>query len=96
MDSTMPFSKLHLDPDHIETMRAAFNQVCDVLQLNCGHEDPLTELIVLKLVELAKAGERGPESLCFDVLAELGTPLQHATPRSSPDAWTSVVLAEAD
>jgi hypothetical protein len=85
MDATMPFSKLDVDPQHIEAMRAAFNRVCDVLQLSCDREDPLTELVVLKIIELAKAGERDPEALCFDVLAELGTPLQDAIPRSSPE-----------
>jgi hypothetical protein len=52
---TMPFSKLNLDPEHIEAMHDAFRRVCDVLQLEC---------------ELTKAGERDPEILCIDVLAE--------------------------
>src|SRR5580658_2536410 len=39
-----PVGKVGLDPDHIEGMRAAFNRVCEVLQLECDREDPLTEL----------------------------------------------------
>lgn len=85
MGATMPFSKLDLDPEHIEAMRAAFNRVCDTLHLTCGREDPLTDLVVLKIVELAKAGERDPDNLCFAVVADLEMPLQDATPRSSPE-----------
>jgi hypothetical protein len=72
--ATMPFRNYNVDPEHIEAMRAAFRRVCDVLQLNGNTEDPLTELVVLKIVELAKAGELDPERLCIDVLAELETP----------------------
>jgi hypothetical protein len=68
----------------MEAMRAAFHRVCDVLELSCDREDPLTEVVVTKIVELAKAGERDPEMLCFTVLTELEMPLQEAIPRSSP------------
>jgi hypothetical protein len=82
----MPFSRYQTaDSDLMEAMRAAFYRVCDVLQLSCDREDPLTEVVVTKIVELAKAGERDPEKLCFAVLADLDMPLQDATPRSSPE-----------
>jgi hypothetical protein len=68
--ATMPFSK-HIDPEHIEAMRAAFHRVCDVLQLNCDTDDPMTEIVVMKIVELAKAGELDPERLCIAVMAGL-------------------------
>ena len=68
----------------MQAMRAAFYRVCEVLQLSCDREDPLTEVVVTKIVELAKAGECDPEILCFTVLAELETPLHEAIPRSSP------------
>jgi hypothetical protein len=48
-----------VSPDLMEAMRAAFYRVCDV---SCDREDPLTEVIVTKIVELAKAGEREPIS----------------------------------
>jgi hypothetical protein len=54
----MPFSKHHIDPAHIEAMRAAFKKVCDTLLLKCDADDPMTEIIVTKIVALAKAGER--------------------------------------
>ena len=69
----------------MEAMRAAFYRICDVLQLSCDREDPLTDVVVTKIVELAKGGERDPEKLCFAVLADLDMPLQEATPRSAPE-----------
>jgi hypothetical protein len=77
-NATMPFSKFNGDPQLLEAMRAAFDRVCDVLQLNGDREDPVTELVITKIVELAKAGELDPERLCIDVLAELQAPQQDA------------------
>jgi hypothetical protein len=92
----MPFSKFQLDPnEHIVAMHAAFQRVCDILQLSCDREDPLTEFVVLKIMELAKAGERDPEILCIDVLAALGAPLQGVTPGSMSEPITSVAAKEA-
>jgi len=43
MGSTMPFSNYKTaDSSLMEAMRAAFYRVCDVLQLSCDREDPLT------------------------------------------------------
>ena len=70
----MPFAKYSVDPERIEAMRAAFHRVCDVLQLDCGTEDRMTEPIVMKIVELAKTGELDPERLCIDTLAEVEPP----------------------
>jgi hypothetical protein len=82
----MPFARYPIaDSSLMEAMRAAFNRVCDILQLSCDREDPLTELVVMKIMDLAKAGERDPDNLCFGVLAEFGMPLQDAIPRSSPE-----------
>jgi hypothetical protein len=36
-----------VDPEHIEAMREAFQRVCDIRQLDCGREDPMTELVVM-------------------------------------------------
>jgi hypothetical protein len=78
MGAIMPFSKYSVDSDHIEAMRAAFHRVCDVLQLDCGAEDPMTELVITKIVACAKTGEWDPERLCIDVLAELEAPQERA------------------
>ena len=56
----MPFSKHGVDSEHIEAMRVAFHRVCDVLQLDCGRADQMTEIVVMKIVELAKIGEYDP------------------------------------
>jgi hypothetical protein len=78
MGATMPFSKYNADfnADLMEAMRAAFYRVCDILRLSGDREDPLTEIVVEKIVELAKTGERDPEVLCIDVLAQLEMPAQ--------------------
>jgi hypothetical protein len=81
MSAAMPFSKFDVDPGHIEGMREAFHWVCDILQLECRRDDPRTDQIVLKIVELAKGGEIDPERLCVDVLAELG---EEAASRAPP------------
>jgi hypothetical protein len=91
----MPFSNHTVESGLMDAMRAAFH-LCDVLQLSCDREDPMTEIIVTKIVELAKAGESDPEMLCFSVLAELGTPLQEAIPRSAPKSATPVAATEVD
>jgi hypothetical protein len=80
MGATMPFSKLDQDPEHIDAMHEAFRRVCDILQLQCSREDPLTDLVVMKIMELAKAGERDPEVLYIDTLAALGARSPEATP----------------
>jgi hypothetical protein len=86
MGETMPFSRYKTaDSGLMEAMRAAFYRICEVLELSCDREDPLTEVVVTKIVELAKAGELDPEILCFTVLADLDIPLQVAIPRSSPE-----------
>jgi hypothetical protein len=66
----MPFAKHHIDPTHIEAMRSAFHQVCDALLLN-DVDDPLTEIIVNKIVALAKAGEHDASRLAELVLNDL-------------------------
>jgi hypothetical protein len=71
MGATMPFSKLDQDPEHIDAMHEAFRRVCDILQLQCSREDPLTDLVVMKIMELAKAGERDPEVLYIDTLRQV-------------------------
>jgi hypothetical protein len=69
----MPFSDCAIDPARIEVMRAASRKVCDALQLNCGPGDPTTELVVMRIVEFAKAGEIDPAVLCRRVLQEFET-----------------------
>jgi hypothetical protein len=76
-EATMPFSKYDIDNKHIQAMQGAFRRICDVLQLDCGRDDSMTEIVVIKIVELAKAGEHDPVQVSERVLAELAS--SHST-----------------
>jgi hypothetical protein len=93
MGVTMPFSNYKADSDLMEAMRAAFHRICKALQLNCDLEDRITEVIVTKIVELAKSGERDPEILCGKVLADLETQAEGVTERAPLEPMTSSALA---
>jgi hypothetical protein len=67
----MPFSQYHVEPAHIEAMRSAFQKVCEVLLLKCDREDPMTEVIVSKIVAAANAGEHDTHRLAVQVLNDL-------------------------
>jgi hypothetical protein len=69
--ATMPFSKYNIDPERIEAMRAAFYRVCDALLLKGDVEDPMTVIVVDKIVALAKAGEHDADRLVELVLNDL-------------------------
>jgi hypothetical protein len=82
----MPFSK-YMEHEHIEAMRAAFYKVCDALLLNGHVDDPMTEVVVDKIVALAKAGEHDAERLAEHVLNDLiddGLPPPSEKPRHDP------------
>jgi hypothetical protein len=67
-----------------------------ILRQPIGELDPLTDVVVTRIVELAKAGQRDPEVLCIDVLAALGTSSDHATQRPPPKSRTSSSAASAE
>ena len=67
----MPFSKYNVDPAHMEMMRTAFYRVCESLELTPGSDEDMTELVALKIVELAKEGETDLDRLCSRALMEL-------------------------
>jgi hypothetical protein len=58
------------DPKQIEGMSAAFVAVCHSLQL-ADRDDPLTEIVARKVIEVAGTGERDPERLRDFVLLAL-------------------------
>jgi hypothetical protein len=70
----MPFPEFMADPGNMDAMRLVFDRVCAALQLSCNVDDPLTELIVEKIVALARAGEVEPDRLCKLVLQDLHHP----------------------
>jgi hypothetical protein len=68
----MPFSKHYtIEPEYMEAMRVAFYRVCDALLLNGDVDDPMTEVVVNKIVALAKAGEHDADRLAEHVLDDL-------------------------
>jgi hypothetical protein len=67
----MLLSQYHVEPAHIEAMRSAFHRVCEVLLLKCDGEDPMTEIIVRKIIKAAKAGEHDTDRLAALVLNDL-------------------------
>jgi hypothetical protein len=69
--SAMPFSQYQIDPAHIEAMRSAFKTACEALMLRCDKDDPMTGVIVAKIVALAKTGEHDADRLASYVLADL-------------------------
>jgi hypothetical protein len=71
MGATMPFSKHCVEPERMDAMRAAFYKVCDALLLKGDVEDPITEVIVNKIVALAKTGEHDADRLAELVLNDL-------------------------
>jgi hypothetical protein len=58
-------------PEHIEAMHAAYEKACAALRLD-GKADRATELVAIKIIELAKAGELDPDRLCTRTLEDLG------------------------
>jgi hypothetical protein len=79
----MPFSKHHIDPAHIEAMRAAFYRICNTLLLKCDRDDPMTEVIADMIVALGKAGEHDANRLAELVLNDLAAPAGTSSSRTA-------------
>jgi hypothetical protein len=58
-------------PDQIDAMHKAFQQVCARLRLTGTKSIPVVELVAIRIVELADAGEFDPDKLTEVVVAEL-------------------------
>ncbi len=67
----MPFSKYQINPEYFEAVHSAFYKVCDALLLKGDVDDPMTEIIVDKIMALAKADEHDAERLADLVLNDL-------------------------
>jgi hypothetical protein len=59
------------EPEAIERMTTAYENVLEVLQLS-DRQDPITELIARKIIQFAEVGETDPERLCQRTLDALG------------------------
>lgn len=56
------------EPNEIESMSLACEQICDALHINCSAE--ARETIAARVIELTRRGERCPTALRERVLAE--------------------------
>jgi hypothetical protein len=58
------------EPDLVEAMRMAYRMACDALQLK-DQVDAMTEIVAIRIVEVAKTGETDPNRLCAVALRRL-------------------------
>jgi hypothetical protein len=74
MECSMPLTpflkEATFDPEAIKAMSAAFEGVCESLQL-VNRSDALTEIVARKVIEVAGTGERDPERIRDLVLLAL-------------------------
>jgi hypothetical protein len=61
--------ELAFDPEHVQIMLTAFDNACAKLRLRKG--DKRIDRVALRVVDLAKAGERDADRLLALVLREL-------------------------
>ena len=59
------------EPEAIAIMSAAYEDALRVLQLT-DREDPITEVVAKKIIDVAELGERDPARICEAALKELG------------------------
>lgn len=57
-------------PQQIKAMTTAFEAVCRTLQL-VDRDDPLTEIVARRVIDVARTGERDPDRLRELVLMNL-------------------------
>jgi hypothetical protein len=57
-------------PDQIDSIHKAFEQVRTTMRLTGAKSLPVPDLVAIRIVELARAGEFDPDKLTETVLAE--------------------------
>ena len=70
MPLTPYLKKAVFDPKEIEALSAAFEAVCESLQL-LNRSDPITEIVARKVIEVAGTGKRDPDRIRDLVLLAL-------------------------
>jgi hypothetical protein len=63
------FDKLAIEPARIRAMQAAYYKACAQLGLSPA-SDPITEILVTKIIDLGAAGECDPHRLCEIVVSD--------------------------
>jgi hypothetical protein len=61
-------------PEDIARMTAAYEAALQLLRLN-DRNDPVTEIVARKIVEVTRKGERDAPRICSRAIRELGIPL---------------------
>ena len=64
-------SQASFGPDAVHRMTAAYECVLQQLQLE-DRNDPMTELIAAKIIQVFRLGETEPQTLCERAIRELG------------------------
>jgi hypothetical protein len=62
------------DQADIDRMTAAYEAALKLLRLS-NRNDPITELIAVKIIEVTALGESDPSNICARALKELGIPI---------------------
>ena len=62
------------DQADIDRMVAAYDAALKLLRLP-DRNDPITEIVARKIIEVARSGEHDPARICGRALKELGVPL---------------------
>jgi len=61
------------DPNKVAVMVEAYECACKELDLTCSRNDPLTELLARKIIELTQAEtDPDPKRICERSIKELG------------------------
>ena len=58
------------EPEHVEAMSTAFEDICRELGL-AQRDDPLREFVARQVIEFARRGEREPTKLKSQVMAAI-------------------------
>jgi hypothetical protein len=67
------FQKSAFGPAEVECMATAYEDALRVLRL-VDREDPITEIVAKKIIEIAQTGERDPLIIRARAITELGIP----------------------
>jgi hypothetical protein len=62
-------------PEDIAVLGTAYEAILVVLRLD-DRDDPITEIVAVKLIELFRSGESDPAKLCDRTIKELGIPMR--------------------
>jgi hypothetical protein len=65
------FKTMTFEPEAIATMSVAYEEALRLLQL-ADRQDPITELVARKIIDVASNGERDPVKICEQALRDLG------------------------